>query len=148
MSRRTKSLAFFALLAVFVFPLLASPSPDDDRRIARVEHGVITQVIIAGQAPARMNLWDRMKRYHVSAVSIACFDPSGIRWARAYGASIRTLFQAASISKPVSAVGIMRLVQDGRLNLDSNVNDALTSWQIPENAFTRKQPVTLRELLS
>ena len=42
----------------------------------------------------------------------------------------------------------MRLVQDGRLNLDADVNTELTGWKLPENAFTAKQAVTLRELLS
>jgi CubicO group peptidase (beta-lactamase class C family) len=95
-----------------------------------------------------MTLQDRMQHYHIPSVSIAFFDASGIRWVRAYGATPATLFQAGSISKPVSAVGIMRLVQDGKLNLDANVNTELTGWKLPENALTAKQPVTLRELLS
>ena len=85
---------------------------------------------------------------HPVGFSIAFFDASGVRWVRAYGATPATLFQAGSISKPVSAVGIMRLVQDGRLNLDANVNGELTGWKLPENALTAKRPVTLRNLLS
>lgn len=143
------SVAFIVGFVALVSEAQAStPQRSQDQRIARVEHGLITEVIVAGQKPTLMSLSDRMSYYHVPAVSIAFFDPSGILWARAYGATTRTLFQAASISKPVSAVGIMRLVQDGRLSLDRNVNDELTSWHIPENAFTQKQPVTLRELLS
>jgi CubicO group peptidase (beta-lactamase class C family) len=58
------------------------------------------------------------------------------------------MFQAGSISKPVSALGIMLAVDRGALKLDENVNDELTSWKVPKNAFTAKHPVTLRELLS
>lgn len=60
----------------------------------------------------------------------------------------QTLFQAASISKAVSALAAMKLVQGGRMGLDSNINQALTSWQLRENDFTRNTKVTLRRLLS
>ena len=59
-----------------------------------------------------------------------------------------TRFQAASISKPLSAMAALHLVQRGLLDLDANVNDALRSWQVPDNEHTREQLVTLRGLLS
>ena len=59
-----------------------------------------------------------------------------------------TVFQAASISKPVTAFAVMRLVEAGKLSLDENVNRYLKSWKVPENEFTRDRPVTLRALLS
>jgi CubicO group peptidase (beta-lactamase class C family) len=126
----------------------SSAATSDDAKISQVERGLMTPVVIAGRPAPAMTLQDRMQHYHIPSVSIAFFDASGIRWVRAYGATPATLFQAGSISKPVSAVGIMRLVQDGKLNLDANVNTELTGWKLPENALTAKQPVTLRELLS
>jgi CubicO group peptidase (beta-lactamase class C family) len=42
----------------------------------------------------------------------------------------------------------LALVQQGRLNLDEDVNLALTSWHVPDSEFTRAQKVTLRRLLS
>jgi CubicO group peptidase (beta-lactamase class C family) len=84
-------------------------------------------------------------------VSIALIDRGEVAWARTYGGngvSPRTLYQAASLSKLVAAVAVMRLVQQGRLDLDQNVNAALTSWHIPDRALTRDHPVTLRGLLS
>ena len=59
-----------------------------------------------------------------------------------------TLFQAASISKPVAAMVAMRLVEMGRLSLDEDVNVKLRSWKVEENEFTAKERVTLRRLLS
>jgi CubicO group peptidase (beta-lactamase class C family) len=126
----------------------ATPSPIQSDKIARVEDGLTTPVAIRGRPLEKMTLAGRMRYYHVPAVSIAFFDPSGILWARAYGATTSTLFQAGSISKPVFAVGVMRLVQEHRMNLDENVNDRLRSWKVPENALTAKRAVTLRELLS
>jgi len=59
-----------------------------------------------------------------------------------------TLFQAASISKPVAATAMLRLVERGTLNLDTNVNRYLTSWKVPDNKFTATAKVTLRRIVS
>jgi CubicO group peptidase (beta-lactamase class C family) len=59
-----------------------------------------------------------------------------------------TLFQAASLSKSVSAVGLLCLVQDGVVSLDTDVNDYLTSWQIPDYPWQATEKVTIRRLLS
>lgn len=63
----------------------------------------------------------------------------------AWGAKASTLFQAASISKPVAALAALRLVADGRLDLDADVNRFLTSWQLPGDP--EAEPVTVRHLL-
>ena len=55
-----------------------------------------------------------------------------------------SLFQAASISKSVSAYGALKLVSQGKLTLDDSVNDRLTEWKIPKNKYNEKNPVTLR----
>ena len=60
----------------------------------------------------------------------------------------QTLFQAASLSKPVAALAALRLVEQGKLALDQDVNERLTSWKVPENEFTKTEKVTLRRLLS
>jgi CubicO group peptidase (beta-lactamase class C family) len=59
-----------------------------------------------------------------------------------------TIFQAASISKPVAAMTALNLVETGLLDLDSDVNEALRSWHVPENEHTKGHKVTLRDLLS
>jgi CubicO group peptidase (beta-lactamase class C family) len=63
-----------------------------------------------------------------------------------WGAPHGTLFQAASISKPVAALVALRLVDQGRLALDADVNQYLTSWQLPDGGGL--PPVTIRHLLS
>ena len=61
--------------------------------------------------------------------------------------TVETLFQAASISKPVTAMAAMRLVQEGRLMLDEDVNKILTSWKVPASGAWQA-PVTPRTLMS
>jgi len=130
---------------------------DVDARIARVEKGLRLGIVIAGEHPARYELAARMKQYHVPAVSVAVVNEGLLEWARAWGvlaagedkpATAHTLFQAASISKPVAAMAILRLVQEGKLSLDEDVNARLTNWKLPDNEFTKAEKVTLRRLLS
>jgi len=98
-----------------------------------------------------------MKHHSVPGLSIAVIHGGQIDWARGYGVrefgqpgrvDTSTLFQAASISKPVSTVVALRLVERNELALDEDVNSKLKSWQVPASEFTRRRPVTLRGLLS
>jgi CubicO group peptidase (beta-lactamase class C family) len=59
-----------------------------------------------------------------------------------------TLFQTASIGKPVVAAAALHLIEQGLLDLDADVNQSLESWQVHENPFTADEKVTLRRLLS
>lgn len=125
-------------------------------RIARVESGLLPAVVIKDQASA-MTIADRMKHYRVPGVSVAVINEGKIEWAKGFGVTEvggstpvtpDTMFQAASISKPVAAMGILALVEKGVLNLDEEVNAKLKSWKVPDNDFTKEQKVTLRRLAS
>ena len=105
---------------------------------------------------AYANIVERMRVYGVPGLSIAVIDGGRIVWAKGYGvANTRTgkavttdtLFQAASISKALAALGALVLVEHGKLGLDDDVNRYLRSWKVPANAFTAAHPVTLRTLL-
>jgi CubicO group peptidase (beta-lactamase class C family) len=134
-----------------------APDPALAARIIHIESGLLPAVVIKGQPPQPMTIADRMAHYKVPGVSVAFFDHGQILWTRAYGfadvAAKRpvtpdTLFQAASISKPVAALAALRLVQDGKLSLDEDVNVKLRTWKVPENEFTQKDKVTIRRILS
>lgn len=109
------------------------------------------------QIVADTSLEQIMMDNHVPGVSIAVISNGEIEWACGFGVTEaggdqpitpETLYQAASISKTISAVGALTLVQEGRIALDTNVNEYLTSWHVPENDFTAQQLVTLERLLS
>ncbi len=125
-------------------------------RIARVENNLLPGVLFKGQNQGR-KLADRMAYFNVPGLSYAVINDGKIEWARAAGeiergsgkpVNLETRFLAGSISKPVAALAALRLVQQGKLTLDEDVNGKLKSWKVPENEFTKEQKVTLRRLLS
>ncbi len=98
-----------------------------------------------------------MEKQHIPAMSIAVVNSGQIVREQAYGyadietkrtATPATLFQAASISKSVTAIGVLKLVEQGKLSLDDDVNTQLLDWKLPVNEFTQNRKVTLRDLLS
>jgi len=99
---------------------------------------------------------DRMAHYHVPGLSLAGIHNGTVKWTQAFGVARvggepvtpETLFQASSIGMPVTAVAVLRLVEQGKLNLDADVSQYLRSWKLPNNKFTEQKKVTLRELLS
>jgi CubicO group peptidase (beta-lactamase class C family) len=130
---------------------------DTDARIERIINGLLPAASVKGQMVSRMTLAERMKYYNTPEVSIAFFRDGRVNWARGYGLADKTtnkpvtpdtLFQAASISKSVTAFAALRLVQQGKLSLDEDVNLKLVSWKVPDNEFTKTEKVTLRRLLS
>jgi CubicO group peptidase (beta-lactamase class C family) len=127
------------------------------QRIARVENDFPSIPLGGNEPPLQINLQKLMEVYKVPGLSVAVIDNFKIVWAKAYGVAeagtatpvtTRTLFQAASISKPVAATGSLYLVDHGKLSLDEDVNRKLVSWKVPENEFTAEQKVTLRRLVS
>jgi len=97
-----------------------------------------------------------MEELHVPGVSVAVVHNGVIEWAQGFGVvqaggkpvTADTLFQAGSISKPLAAMAALRLVQQGKLTLDGDVNAVLTSWKVPAAPVAEGRPVTLRELLT
>ena len=126
-----------------------------DERRARVEHGLTAALQIEGRPVETYGLQERMARFGIPGVALAAVDDGEISWAGGYGVArdgtavqATTLFQAASISKAVAAIGVLHLVEHGVLDLDEDVNVKLRSWRLPASEHTADRPVTLRDLLS
>lgn len=136
-------------------PTDTGSTPED--RAAAVESRILASIQVEGRPEAAFTLTERMEHYGVPGVSVAVMNGGRIEWARGYGvASVetgapvteRTRFQAASISKPVAAVAALQLVEEGLVDLDTDVNEYLTSWQVPPSDASNGEPVTLRRLLT
>lgn len=104
----------------------------------------------------RLNLSELMKTYKIPGVSMAFVDEGQIAWNKSYGyadlakkskVTARTVFTGASLSKPLTSIAALKLVEAHKLNLDDPINSKLIDWKIPENEYTREQAVTLRMLL-
>jgi CubicO group peptidase (beta-lactamase class C family) len=147
--RRTRMIAFLLGLRLACAAWAWSQVPDTASVISRIE---------AQQAPDRggydsYTLRDLMELLGVRSVSIAVIRDFKVQWAKAYGvadastgalADTDTLFQAASISKPVAAMAVLRAAQDGKFSIDADISTILKSWKVPKNQWT----VTPRSLLS
>ena len=125
--------------------------------INTIENGLLPTFQVKGDSIINYNILERMKHYNVPGVSIAVVENGNIKWAKGYGLAntdtkapvdVNTIFQAGSISKPVAALSALKLVEEGKLDLDTNVNTYLKGWQIPANKFTSTEKVTLRRLLT
>jgi CubicO group peptidase (beta-lactamase class C family) len=148
------------LLSMATLGLLVSCTyqPDSDIvLIETIENNLLSAVVVEGEAMGGMNILDRMEYYHVPGASIAFLNNGEIVWAKGYGYTSadstrmvdeNTLFQAASISKPVAAMAALALVEEGKIGLDDDVNQYLVDWQVEENKYTEKEKVTLRRILS
>lgn len=142
------------LLFFFSFQAICQSVHVQDR-IQQVENNLLPFVPIK-DFPG-WNIVDRMKYYKVPGVSIAVIKDYQIDWAKAYGiadttvqttVTTETMFSAGSISKFVMAVTALKMVEEGRIDLDTPINQYLTYWKITENEFTQKKPITLKMLLS
>ncbi|MFY3791633.1 serine hydrolase domain-containing protein [Ureibacillus sp. MALMAid1270] len=100
---------------------------------------------------------ERMKHYNVNGLSIALFEEGQICGTENYGSlevnsdrkvNDDSIFSACSISKFLTGMLAIKLLEEGHLDLDENVNKRLVTWKVPENEYTKNKKVTLRNLLS
>jgi len=139
-------------------PALSAQSPSPDARAP----GPFIERIEAAQTPDRggldsFTLEELMEALGVPGVGVAVIRDFEIHWARGYGVAdvetgrpvdTGTLFQAASMSKPVAALAVMKAVEEGYFGLDDDVDEVLTSWSLPDEGYTAARPVTPRTLTS
>src|SRR3546814_15972149 len=94
-----------------------------------------------------------MERWKVPGLSVAVIDGCkivdrhGFGVTRSGGMEVQgdTLFQAASVTKPIAAFAALRLVDQGQLSLDSDVDAELQSWKVPASPLLEGHPITLRD---
>ena len=146
----------YCILFAFVVSVAACAEPKEwsvDDYIAAIEG---PQETVEEDLDA-LTLTELMDEFNVPGISVAVIRDFDIHWAKAYGvadiesgalADTETLFQAASISKPVAAMAVLKAVEDGKFSLDDDINTILKSWRLPDSEFTADQAVTPRSLTS
>ncbi|MCZ4243594.1 serine hydrolase [Pedobacter punctiformis] len=142
------SLAFFLILSFNAF------SQNVNEKIKSFENNLNSWDKTKNK---KSTLKERMDFYEVNAVSIAVVKDYKIEWVKAYGfadvsekksATTETLFQAASISKSFNSLGVLKLVEEQKLNVDSDINNYLKKWKFPYDSISKGKKITTADLLS
>lgn len=148
---------FMSILLVMPFVAAANDSTVSDARISAFEHALIDLYKQNDSNPKRRSIEHRMAHYKVPCMALAIIEDNQVIWASGYGNRMvgnptpvdsNTLFSVGSVSKMVNAALMLKLVEEGTLELNRDVNRYLTSWQIPPSRHTRKNKVTLSQILS
>lgn len=157
----TTSPMFLLLLLFHVLQLSVSAqearyTTEVEKKIKEVENNLGLWVNIEGEKN-KYTLQERMAFYRANGVSIAVIKDYKIDWTRGFGwadsaaqipVTNTTLFQAGSISKSLNAIGVLKLVQEGKLNLLSDINEYLKSWKFPYDSLSKGKKITTANLLS
>ena len=132
------------LFALFIGPAVLSCQTNREQ----LYHKEINQL------DQNMSLW--LEEFNVPGAAVALIQNGKIVLQKGYGfadiaqqtsVSTQTGFNIASISKTISAWGVMKLVEEGKLDLDEAAETYLTRWKFPESKYDSKK-VTIRRLLS
>lgn len=124
-------------------------------RYKSVVSGLRAETHLAGRFRT-CTLRERMGHYFTPGLSITVVDGGRIAWSKGFGygnlgaremVDEETMFLAGSISKPVFALGVLKLAEAGEIDLDRDVNDYLKRWKIPASRGWRPR-ITMRQLLS
>ncbi|WP_343670143.1 serine hydrolase [Chitinophaga sp.] len=147
-------------MKLFVIPLLlliqlTTYAQADKEKILQVEKNLVGTIQLSGETP--WTIAERMTHYKIPGLSIAVIQHYKLIWAKGYGwandslkipVTANTLFQAASISKSLNGVGVLKLVQNNKLDLYADINTYLTSWRFPYDSLTKGKKITVANLLS
>lgn len=97
-----------------------------------------------------------LRAYRVPGAAVSIVHGGEPVWSKGYGladshrgvpVTADTVFQVGSLSKPVTAWGVMRLVEAGKLALDAPAEQYLSRWHLPPSGYEHKQ-VTIQRILS
>lgn len=148
-------LLFFFLNQMVNAQSSGSRNQEIQNRIKSVENNLRPWTKIEGQIG--WTLTERMKHYGVKGISIVVIKDFKIDWANGYGladslsgtpVNTATLFQVGSISKAINGLAVLSLVQNGKLDLDKDINEYLKSWKFPYDSLSKGKKITLANLLS
>ena len=144
-----------ALLLINSVVFSQTYSPETLEKIKKVENNITGNVIVNEAPPS--TLTERMAKYNVKGLSMAVIYDYKIVWAKGYGwadeagkkpVTTETLFEPGSISKSLNAVGILKLAQDKKVDLYTDVNTYLTTWKFPYDSVSKGIKITLAQILS
>ncbi|KYP14116.1 serine hydrolase domain-containing protein [Flavihumibacter sp. CACIAM 22H1] len=147
----------FALLIANSLALYAQDKPTKLESLIKQVENSLTPSIIYNDSIPKNNLETRMKELGIKGLSIAIIQDYKIQWAKAYGwadeaagrkATTETRFQAASISKSLNSLGILKLVEEKKLDPEADINQYLKRWKFPYDSLSKGKKINTYQLLS
>lgn len=132
-------------------------STEAPERKTQLENGVRGQVMFLGEPEVFSSMANKMAEYKIPAVSLAVIKHGEIDWADIYQngdfpeqqkLDCTSLFQAASLSKPVTFFAAVRMHTASKIDLDKNIQTYLKNFILPIGKQTAENPVTLRNIFS
>lgn len=155
--RTSVHMRWLALTASIAMAAAQAQTPAAPKPLDVLDHGLRPSVTAPGEAVPRWSLAERMRHYKVPGVAVAVLKNGEVVQAAGYGVRQAgtqdkvdgdTLFSVGSISKVATATTTLRLVAQGKLDLDRNVDDYLKRWKVPASAEVPQPRITLRMLMS
>lgn len=157
--RKDTRLVCALLASLFVGTVNAQQQPAnrETELLAALQDGLRPSILKAGEPLPKWSLQERMAYHKVPGVAIAIVKDGEVMHAAGYGVreagthdavDADTLFSVGSISKMITAATTLRLVTQGKIDLDRDVNSYLKSWRIPLASEIENPVVTMRMLLS
>jgi CubicO group peptidase (beta-lactamase class C family) len=151
-----KKAFFIIIISLNVNLLIAqtSYSKEVEEQIKQVENNMATRIAINGNPST---IFDRMAHYNIKGVSIAVIQNYKMIWAKGYGwadekekrpVTEKTLFHAASISKSINGMAVLKLAQEKKLDLNADINKYLVTWKFPYDSASKGKKITTFNLLS
>ena len=130
---------------------------DSIERKIQLESGIREQVKFLGESENLSSIKDKMLAYNIPALSLAVIRQGKIEWADIYQNAnfseeqkldCKSIFQAASLSKPVTFLAAVRMHAAGEIDLDKNIQNYLKDFVLPQGKQTAENPVTFRNIFS
>ncbi len=124
---------------------------------AQLENGIRRQVKFLGEPEAFSSITHKMSEYKIPALSLAVIQQGKIEWADTYQnadfleqptLNCTSLFQAASLSKPVTFLAAVRMQAAGKIDLDKNIQSYLKDFVLPIGKQTADNPVSFRNIFA
>jgi CubicO group peptidase (beta-lactamase class C family) len=160
---RKKPLALVTTIMVTLMILLSnagSAIAQDNRVLSgRNAHTTLSHAL-GPSDPAELEAYldelfaKQMEEYHIAGAAIAVVKDGKLFFTKGYGYADlenkipvdpeQTIFRIGSVGKTITWTAVMQLVEQGRLNLDADINTYL-DFHIPD---TYPQPITLKHLMT
>ena len=148
------------ILKTLILVLIVSCNNNSNESVNRksqLETQIRGQVKFLEETENYSSITSKMSEYKIPALSLAVINQGKIEWADIYqntnfveqqNLDSASIFQAASLSKPVTFLAALRIHAAGEIDLDNNIQDYLKDFVLPQGKQTEDNPVTFRNIFS